>query len=75
MSFIRNTQNNINFKQEVQVTAKGTIGDKLTIDADWNTQRVFDFENQLKLKYTGYADEVIKKIEAGNVSLETKSSL
>lgn len=69
------SQNNINFKQEVQVTAKGTIGDKLTVEADWNTQRVFDFENQLKLKYTGYADEVIQKIEAGNVSLDTKSSL
>lgn len=70
-----NSQNNINFKQEVQVTAKGTVGDKLTIEADWNTQRVFDFENQLKIKYTGYADEVIQKIEAGNVSLDTKSSL
>jgi cell surface protein SprA len=68
-------QNNINFKQEVQVTAKGTVGDKLSIDADWNTQRTFDFENQLKIKYTGYADEVIQKIEAGNVSLESKSSL
>lgn len=75
LSFTNNNQSNINFKQEVQVTAKGTIGDKLTIDADWNTQRVFDFENQLKLKYTGYADEVIQKIEAGNVSLDTKSSL
>lgn len=70
-----NSQNNINFKQEVQVTAKGTIGDKLTVEADWNTQRVFEFENQLKIKYTGYADEVIQKIEAGNVSLDTKSSL
>lgn len=70
-----NTQNNINFKQEVFVTAKGTIGDKLTIDADWNTQRVFDFENQLKIKYEGYADEVIKRIEAGNVSLTTNSGL
>jgi hypothetical protein len=74
-SFINNNQNNINFKQEVQVNAKGSIGDKLSIEADWNTQRTFDFENQLKLKYTGYADEVIQKIEAGNVSLDTKSSL
>ncbi|MCU0373421.1 MAG: cell surface protein SprA, partial [Ignavibacteria bacterium] len=74
-SFIDNNQNNINFKQEVQVNAKGSIGDKLTVEADWNTQRTFDFENQLKLKYTGYADEVIQKIEAGNVSLDTKSSL
>lgn len=69
------SQNNINFKQEVQVTTKGKIGDKLTIDADWNSQRTFEFENQLKLKYTGYPDEVIQKIEAGNVSLETKSNL
>lgn len=68
-------QNNINFKQEVQVTTKGTVGDKLTIDADWNSQRTFEFENQLKLKYTGYPDEVIQSIEAGNVSLETRSNL
>ncbi len=69
------SQNNINFKQEVQVTTKGSIGDKLTIDADWNSQRTFDYENQLKLKYTGYPDEVIQSLEAGNVSLETKSNL
>jgi hypothetical protein len=70
-----NTQSNINFKQEVQVTAKGKVGDKLSIDADWNTQRLFDFENQLRLKYEGYSDEVIQKIEAGNVTLETRSGL
>lgn len=70
-----NTQNNINFKQDVQVTARGKVGDKLSIDADWNTTRTFDFENQLKLRYDGYADEVIQKIEAGNVSLDTRNSL
>ncbi|MBZ0202093.1 MAG: cell surface protein SprA [Ignavibacteria bacterium] len=69
------TQNNINFKQEVQVSTKGTVGDKLTVDADWNSQRTFEFENQLKLKYKGYPDEVIQSIEAGNVSLETRSNL
>jgi Motility related/secretion protein len=68
-------QNNINFKQEVQVSTKGTVGDKLTVDADWNSQRTFEFENQLKLKYKGYPDEVIQSIEAGNVSLETRSNL
>lgn len=72
---LSNSNSNINFKQEVQLTAKGKVGDKLSIDADYNTQRLFDFENQLKLKYEGYADEVIKKIEGGNVSLETRSGL
>jgi cell surface protein SprA len=75
LTTLTGSQNNINFKQQVYVTAKGTVGDKLTIDADWNTERVFDFENQLKIQYQGYADEVIRKIEAGNVSLETNSSL
>lgn len=75
LSSFNTNQKNINFKQDLQITAKGTIGDKLTIDADWNTQRTFDFENQLKIKYTGYPDEVIQKIEAGNVSLDTKSGL
>ncbi|MDZ4712394.1 MAG: cell surface protein SprA [bacterium] len=70
-----NSNNSINFKQEVQLTAKGKIGDKLLIDADYNTQRLFDFENQLKIKYEGYADEVIKRIEGGNVSLQTNSGL
>ena len=75
LSGFGNSNNSINFKQEVQLTAKGRVGDKLTIDADYNTQRLFDFENQLKLRYDGYADEVIKKIEGGNVSLETRSGL
>ncbi len=72
---VSQNQNNINFKQEVQVTTKGTVGDKLTVDADWNSQRTFEFENQLKLKYSGYPDEVIQSIEAGNVSLNTRSNL
>jgi len=62
-----------NFKQDVQVSVNGTIGDKLNILADWNTTRTFDYENQLKIKYTGYDDEVIQSIEAGNVSLQTPS--
>lgn len=62
------------FSQEVQVNVKGEIGDKLKIDADWNTQRTFEYENQLKVRYTGYADDIIQTIEAGNVSLPTNSS-
>ena len=59
-----------NFNQEVQVNVNGTIGDKLNILADWNTQRTFEYENQLKLKYTGYDDEIVQSVQAGNVSME-----
>lgn len=68
-------RNEPDFNQQVQINVGGTIGDKLNITADWNTQRQFEFENQLKIRYKGYDDEIIQSIEAGNVSLQTPSSL
>src|SRR5690606_14199707 len=70
-SLLGNTRNEPDFKQTVQINVSGTIGDKLNINADWNTERTFEYENQLKLKYTGYEDEIIQSIETGNVSLQT----
>lgn len=69
------TTNDPVFDQQVSMNVTGTIGDKLTILADWNTQRQFDFENQLKLRYRGYEDEIIQNIEAGNVGLQLPTSL
>ncbi len=71
LSALGNTRNEPDFKQQVQINVNGTVGDKLTIAADWNTERTFQYENQLKIKYTGYEDEIIQSIEAGNVSLQT----
>jgi cell surface protein SprA len=73
--FLRPTQFSPNFKQQVQINVNGMIGDKLSIRADWSTERTFDYENQLKIKYTGYEDEIVQSVEAGNVSLQTPSSL
>ncbi len=70
-SLLGNTRNEPDFKQQVQINVNGTIGDKLTISADWNTERTFEYENQLKLHYKGYDDEIIQSVEAGNVSLQT----
>ncbi len=68
------SQNIPDFRQEIQVNVKGEIGDKLKIDADWNTQRTFEYENQLHVKYQGYEDEIVQTVEAGNVSLPTNSA-
>lgn len=70
-SRLGNTRNEPDFKQQVQINVSGTIGDKLNIVADWNTERTFEYENQLKIKYTGYEDEIVQSVEAGNVSLQT----
>ena len=63
------------FNMDLTLGVTGTIGDKMQVSVDWDTGRSFDFENQLKLQYTGYEDEIIQSIEAGNVFLQTPSSL
>ncbi len=67
------SRNEPDFNQNVQINVGGTIGKKLNILADWNTQRTFEYENQLRIRYTGFDDEIIQSIEAGNVSLQTPS--
>jgi cell surface protein SprA len=74
ISALGNVRNEPDFNQDVQINVNGTIGDKLNINADWNTQRTFEYENQLKIKYSGYDDEIVQSVEAGNVSLATPSS-
>jgi len=64
-----------NFDQRIQLNLVGNIGEKLKINTTYNTQATFDFENQVKLDYTGYEDEIIQKIEAGNVSLPLRGTL
>ena len=63
------------FEMDLRLGVTGTIGDKMQVSVDWDTNRDFDFQNQLKLIYTGYEDEIIQSIEAGNVFLQTPSSL
>jgi len=66
---------NFDFNMRIQLNLIGKIGDKLKISTNYNTEASFDWENQVKLDYTGYEDEILKKIEAGNVTLPLNSSL
>jgi hypothetical protein len=68
-------QSNFDFNQVIRMDVIGNIGTKLKINMNYNTEAQFDFENQIKLDYTGGKDDIIKKIEAGNVSLPLNSTL
>ncbi len=73
---VRNqTNTNFQFNQKIQLNIVGTIGDKLKLTTNYNTESTFDFENQMKLEYTGSEDEIVKKIEVGNVSLPLQTQL
>jgi len=63
------------FDMNINVNVVGKIGDKLQLGVKYNTQSGFDFENQLKLEYAGDEDDIIKKIEAGNVSMSLPTRL
>lgn len=63
------------FGQELGLGITGTIGEKLQINVNYDTQNDFDFQNQVRLTYTGYEDDIIQNIEAGNVFLQTPSDL
>ncbi|HYW94041.1 MAG TPA: cell surface protein SprA, partial [Bacteroidales bacterium] len=64
-----------NFEEKILMNVTGSIGDKMKLDVNYNTEATFDFENKTKLEYSGKEDEIIKKIEAGNVSLPLTGSL
>ncbi len=51
------------------------IGDKLKFPINYNTLSNLGFDNQLKLDYKGMDDEIIKSLEAGNISFQTRSTL
>ena len=66
---------NFDFDMKIQLSLMAKIGDKIEFNTNYNTEATFDFENTLKLKYEGKEDEIIKLIEAGNVSMPVNSSL
>lgn len=64
------------FEQKIQANIAATVGDKMRFNMSYNTGATFDFDSKnLKLTYEGKEDEIIKEIEAGNVSMTTGSQL
>lgn len=63
------------FDEKIQLNVIGKIGEKLKLTTNYNTESTFEWENQMKLEFTGFEDDIIKKIEAGNVSFGLNTSL
>lgn len=63
------------FQQQIQMNLVGQIGTKLKLSASYNTQAAFDFDNVTKLGYSGDEDQIIQRIELGNVSFPSFGAL
>ena len=74
---IRNRKTTMmNFDEKINLNLNGKIGDKMNLNLNYNTDATFDYDAQnMKLKYDGKEDEIIKLVEAGNVSFPSNSSL
>jgi cell surface protein SprA len=63
------------FDQQINMNVIGQIGDKLKVTANFDNNSSFDFENDFRVEYTGYEEDIIQKIEIGNVSMPVNNSL
>lgn len=73
---LRNPPPVFDFDEKIQLNVNGKVGDKLNFQMNYNTEASFDFDqSKIKLAYEGKEDEIIRSIEAGNVSMPLNSSL
>ena len=64
------------FDEKINLSVNGKVGDKVNMNLNYNTDATFDFDTKnLKLKYDGKEDEMIKLVEAGNVTFPSNNSL
>ena len=74
---IRNRKTtSFDFDEKINLSVNGKVGDKVNMNLNYNTDATFDFDTKnLKLKYDGKEDEIIKLVELGNVSFPSNNSL
>ena len=64
------------FDEKINLSVNGKVGDKVNMNLNYNTDATFDFDTKnLKLKYDGKEDEMVKLVEAGNVTFPSNNSL
>ena len=77
-SLSENARNKTTFKfdPQIQMSVNGKVGDKIDVNLNYDTEATFNYDTKsIKLRYDGKEDEIIKTLEAGNVSMPVNSSL
>ena len=63
------------FNQRISMSLMGKVGTRLNVNVNYDTQSTFAFQNLIKLEYAPSEDDIIQKIEVGNVNMPLNSSL
>ncbi|HYR32579.1 MAG TPA: cell surface protein SprA, partial [Gemmatimonadales bacterium] len=59
---------------QYSIRTAGVVGQRLHVNVDFDSQREFDASNNLQLWYEGLQDEVLRRVEAGNVTFQMPPS-
>jgi hypothetical protein len=59
---------------QVTVTSGGTIGQRVHLAVDYDTEREFVANNNVQVYYEGLADEIIRRVEVGTVMFQPPHS-
>ena len=73
-SFREQEKTNFKFDQKQQLNVQGKIGERITVSLDQNSERDFDWENTIRVDYQGDDDDILQKLEMGNISLNLPST-
>jgi cell surface protein SprA len=65
----------LDFGQQINLSVAGKVGEKLKISTNFDTNNSFDFQNTMKVEYSGLKEDLLKKLEIGNVGLPLNNSL
>ena len=67
------------FNQRISLGLTGKVGKRLSVNANYDTQSTFSFQNLIKIAYdptySASDDAIIQNIEVGNVSMPLNSTL
>ena len=76
LSVHNRTTGGFDFDEQINLNINATVGDKINMNLNYNTEATFDIDaKMIKLRYEGKEDEIIRLLEAGNISFPTNSSL
>ena len=76
LSVQNRTTGGFDFDEQINLNINARVGDKINMNLNYNTEATFDIDAKtIKLRYEGKEDEIIRLLEAGNISFPTNSSL
>jgi hypothetical protein len=59
----------LHMEQTSKFTITGTVGSKVTVKVDQDSQRDTELANRIEIRYKGEEDEIVQSVEMGNTNL------